>query len=187
MGKVAKSRVDANCIMNTGIQAGGIAIGTELANKGLKIKVLFDWKKSGKGSRIPGPFTLLEGGSGVTIESDGRKSDRGNLFQKFEGTRFKDGKTFIEFLLKTYPGEKIGNPVNANTMRIFDGKSCDTLSIQEKGVSGYIPNNADYEYALHQLAPTGKEVAISLIEDQIEKNLVAKKVILEPNWRKSKN
>jgi hypothetical protein len=43
---------------------------------------------------------------------------------------------------------------------------------------GYTPSEVDYEYALRQLATAGQEIPISIIEDQIEKNMAEKSIIL---------
>ena len=55
--------------------------------------------------------------------------------------------------------------------------------IQPKNTGGYTPSENDYDFALRQLDTPGKEIPISMVEDQIEKNMIEKKIVLNPDWR----
>ena len=186
-------RKKENTIEDTGIMSGGIAIGNGNANKGLKIRVLFDWDpsknvKSRPGGPIPGPFELLEGGTGVSRTRDGQKHNCGEIFEKVRAkqTAFEDADDFFEEVRKIAPEAKAKNAINANTMTILEGKpyaaapraTGATTLPERKELPGEIPSKQWIEELIESLIREGRGTAKGSVNQA-----ALKEAILEQYYR----
>lgn len=169
-----------NSIMITGIMSGGIAIGPKGANKGLKIRVLFDWKP-GRGGPIPGPFKLLDGGTGVARTRNGQTHQRGKIYEKVRAmrTEFENGDDFLQEVRKFDPS--ISHPINANTMQILEGKPYvavpqpdeSTLVMPQK-VSNNLPSKKWIEQLIEQLIAEGKGTQAESVQPSVLREAILK-------------
>ncbi|SMC26647.1 hypothetical protein SAMN02746041_02714 [Desulfacinum hydrothermale DSM 13146] len=173
-------RADKNSIKDTGIMSGGIAIGPKGANKGLKIRVLFDWKPD-NGGPIPGPFELLDGGTGVSKTRDGKKHQRGEIYEKVRAlrTEFEDGRDFLQEVRKFDPS--ISHPINANTMHILEGRPYGAVPRPEESTSRMpqrashdIPSKEYIERLMEQLIAEGKGTKEGNVEQSVLREAILK-------------
>jgi hypothetical protein len=173
-------RAVENSIKITGIMSGGIAIGSKGANKGLKIRVLFDWKP-GRGGPIPGPFELLHGGTGVARTRDGQTHQRGIIYEKVRAmrTEFEDGNDFLQEVRKFDPS--ISHPINANTMQILEGKPYvavprpdESTLVTPQKVSNNLPSKEWIEQLIEQLIAEGKGTEAGSVQPSVLREAILK-------------
>jgi hypothetical protein len=111
----------AGSLKDTGIMAGGIAIGGNKGNQGLTVQILFDWEPGEKsGGWPPGGFKILKGGTGQTRRRRDGKIDRGEIYRKFEEKVYSDIKDFLKDVQNYDP--TIETPLNGDSLKILEGQ-----------------------------------------------------------------
>jgi len=154
------------------LRVGEIAVGTSPSNRGLKIKVLSDWKPS-KGEAITVPFTVLSGGNGT----------RGKIYEEFVGRTFRNGEEFLKEARRRDP--KISHPINANMMVKEESESVGSTQGEvemDRRESDDIPSQAYLEGVvkrLQQHSRANDENIRKAVEQEFYKD---KGKAAPPNW-----
>jgi hypothetical protein len=100
-----------------------------------------------------------------------------NIKDNIEFPPRKNGKEYVGI------SENVGIDVLSLIFKSITSEPEKLPARQVVYIKNHIPGQDEFEEAYREIAPSGEEISIDRLLDQIKKNCVSKGYVLDPNWR----